>query len=101
MPAYRTSKPWHELDDSWMEQAPCATIENAVDLFFADGNQDQGGQDLETKLKLAEAKAICLECCERTRCLDYALAGRIEDGVWGGTTGPEREKILRRRRRLR
>ena len=31
-------------------------------------------------------------------CLEYALANRIDHGVWGGTSERERRRILRRRR---
>ncbi|HUE61162.1 MAG TPA: WhiB family transcriptional regulator, partial [Acidimicrobiales bacterium] len=32
-------------------------------------------------------------------CLEWALAVREKDGVWGGATERERRRILRRRRR--
>ena len=36
----------------------------------------------------------------RVECLEYALANRIEQGAWGGTSERERRRILRRRRAL-
>jgi hypothetical protein len=31
-------------------------------------------------------------------CLEYALAYRVDDGVWGGTSERQRKRILRRQR---
>jgi WhiB family redox-sensing transcriptional regulator len=39
-------------------------------------------------------------CTVRLECLEYALANRIEHGVWGGASERERRRILRRRRGL-
>jgi WhiB family redox-sensing transcriptional regulator len=36
----------------------------------------------------------------RVNCLEYALATREKDGVWGGATDKERRRIIRHRRRL-
>jgi WhiB family redox-sensing transcriptional regulator len=32
-------------------------------------------------------------------CLEYALANRERDGVWGGATERERRRMIRQRRR--
>jgi WhiB family redox-sensing transcriptional regulator len=45
------------------------------------------------------AKEICDECDVRVACLEYALAMRERDGVWGGATERERRRIIRQRRR--
>ncbi len=45
------------------------------------------------------AKAICATCPVQEACLEYALANRERDGVWGGTTAKERRRIIRQRRR--
>ncbi|MEN3314529.1 MAG: WhiB family transcriptional regulator, redox-sensing transcriptional regulator, partial [Acidimicrobiaceae bacterium] len=47
----------------------------------------------------AEAKGICGACSVREQCLEYALANREADGVWGGATERERRRILRQRRK--
>ncbi|WFE45329.1 WhiB family transcriptional regulator [Verrucosispora sp. WMMD1129] len=44
-----------------------------------------------------QAKRICRRCEVKTVCLQYALTNR-EEGVWGGTTKQERNKILRARK---
>ena len=40
-----------------------------------------------------EAKRICARCEVRDECLDYAMEHRIDDGVWGGTSAVERERL--------
>jgi len=43
------------------------------------------------------AKAVCGQCAVRANCLSYALE-IMPDGIWGGTTGEERQdstQILR------
>ena len=45
------------------------------------------------------AKAICAECPVRETCLEYALANRERDGVWGGATERERRRMIRQRRK--
>lgn len=46
--------------------------------------------------EIREAKTYCEVCPIKQECLDYAMAV-MEDGVYGGTTFGEREKIRRRR----
>ena len=46
-----------------------------------------------------EPKAICAKCPVREACLEYAIAAREKDGVWGGLTDRERRRLIRRRRR--
>jgi WhiB family redox-sensing transcriptional regulator len=47
-----------------------------------------------------EAKAICAECPVADACLEYAIATRQSDGVWGGLTGVERHRLVRRRQKI-
>ncbi len=44
------------------------------------------------------ARRICADCPMKQPCLEYALANRIDHGVWGGCSERERRRILRRRR---
>ncbi len=44
------------------------------------------------------AKKICNSCPSQDMCLEYALAHRIDHGVWGGTSERQRRRILKARR---
>ncbi|MGK2958570.1 MAG: WhiB family transcriptional regulator [Acidimicrobiales bacterium] len=44
------------------------------------------------------ARRLCATCPVKTPCLEYALAERIDHGVWGGTSERERRRIIRSRR---
>jgi WhiB family redox-sensing transcriptional regulator len=44
------------------------------------------------------ARRICADCPVKGECLEYALANRIDHGVWGGCSERERRRILKRRR---
>lgn len=66
----------------WMEHAACQ--EHDTELFFA----ERGG---ETR----RAKAICQQCPVIDECLAYALELPNIVGIWGGTSGKQRRKLLR------
>jgi hypothetical protein len=40
------------------------------------------------------ARWICVDCPVRSQCLEYALANRIGDRMWGGTSEQERRAML-------
>lgn len=44
---------------------------------------------------VAVAKSVCIECPDSSECLNWALEQREFAGVYGGTTGRERRRILR------
>ena len=71
---------------SWRNRAACQGVD--PDVFFPVSDEDA-----------ARAKAICATCAVRQACLEYALAHRERDGVWGGATERERRRILRQRRK--
>jgi WhiB family redox-sensing transcriptional regulator len=72
---------------AWMHHGLCRGA-NPSEFFPSDG------------LGVEAAQRICVSCPVRTECLEYALAHRIEHGVWGGASERERRRILRRRRDL-
>lgn len=43
-----------------------------------------------------DAKKICARCEVTEECLDYAMRHRIDEGVWGGLSTIDREKMRRR-----
>lgn len=53
------------------------------ELFFAQPKTPQAEQ----------AKGVCDRCPMQLRCLTYALRHGVTDGIWGGLTGEERQKI--------
>lgn len=72
-------------DTEWMVFAACRT--KPLDLFFP--NDGPG---------VAEAVRVCAKCVVRGDCLEYAIEHRINQGVWGGASERERQRIIRRRR---
>jgi WhiB family redox-sensing transcriptional regulator len=73
------------MDLSWKLAGACRFAN--TDVFFPASDSDAG-----------QAKAVCERCPVQEPCLEYALAAREPEGVWGGRTFAERRSILRRRR---
>ena len=71
---------------SWRQRAACRGVD--PDIFYPASDEDAEA-----------AKAVCGQCPVRQPCLEYALANRERDGVWGGATERERRRILRQRRK--
>ena len=74
------------IEITWRQRGACNGLDPAV--FFPDSEENAD-----------EAKAICHICPVRLSCLEHALVMRERDGVWGGTTEKERERMRRARRR--
>ena len=70
----------------WRQRAACRGVH--PDIFYPLSDEDAD-----------EAKGICDSCGVRETCLEYALANREREGVWGGATERERRRMLRQRRR--
>jgi len=71
---------------AWRTQARCRGLDPEIFYPIADEESE-------------EAKAVCGECPVRLACLEYALAARERDGIWGGCTEKERRRIIRQRRK--
>ena len=69
----------------WMSLGTCAGSNPEV-FFPHDG------------IGVEVAKQICSGCQVTEPCLEYALANRIEHGVWGGCSERQRRRIRRARR---
>ncbi len=72
---------------TWYNQARCKGIDPEI---FYPISEDEGD----------EAKNICGDCPVRLQCLEFALANRERDGIWGGATEKERRRIIRQRRKV-
>jgi WhiB family redox-sensing transcriptional regulator len=82
-----TTGPTHpSTDDDWRDQAACLGLDPQVFYPATDDEAD-------------EARRICDACAVKDDCLEYALARREKDGVWGGATERDRRRIIRQRRR--
>jgi WhiB family redox-sensing transcriptional regulator len=71
---------------SWRNRAACKGVD--PDIFYPASDEEA-----------EEAKSICAQCPVREACLEYALANRERDGVWGGATERERRRMIRQRRK--
>ncbi|MHB8465406.1 MAG: WhiB family transcriptional regulator [Acidimicrobiales bacterium] len=71
--------------ENWRQQAACRGLDTAI--FFPPTDSEAG-----------PAKAVCAQCPVRDECLEWAIASRQEEGIWGGMTDGERRRLRRRRR---
>jgi WhiB family redox-sensing transcriptional regulator len=76
------------MSGTWRDQAQCRGIDPQV---FHPAEDDEVGAEA--------AKAICEICAVREPCLEFAIAAREKDGVWGGLTARERRRLIRQRGR--
>ena len=74
------------MNAAWRQRGACVGLD--PDVFYPLSDEEA-----------EEAKAICATCAVREPCLEFALATREAEGVWGGTTGRERRRMLRQRRK--
>lgn len=73
------------MQENWMAQGLCRG--RPPEEFFP---SDGAGVD--------RARKVCADCPVKLPCVEYALEQRIDQGVWGGTSERERQRILRSRR---
>jgi WhiB family redox-sensing transcriptional regulator len=73
---------------AWAATAACKGLEPGI--FYPSSDEEA-----ET------AKEICSTSPVRETCLEHAIERREHNGVWGGATERERQRIIRRRRRQR
>jgi WhiB family redox-sensing transcriptional regulator len=66
----------------WMDQGRCRDMD--PDVFFP-----------SDWIGVQSAQRVCAACTVTRHCLSYALAHRITDGVWGGTSERQRVRLLR------
>ncbi|HUR23551.1 MAG TPA: WhiB family transcriptional regulator [Acidimicrobiales bacterium] len=71
---------------SWRQHGACKGVD--PDIFYP-----------VTDEEAEPAKSICATCPVREPCLEFAVASRERDGVWGGATERERRRMIRQRRK--
>ena len=76
------------MERSWADEAACRGLDP---LIFYPATDEEA----------EDAKAVCDVCPVRDACLEHAIGNREHNGVWGGATERERQRIIRRRRRQR
>ncbi len=76
------------MDLSWRLRGACRGLD--PEIFYSASEEDDG---------LARAKQVCSTCVVKQQCLEFALANRESEGIWGGATEKERRRILRQRRK--
>lgn len=74
------------MDLTWRYRGACRGLD--PDIFYPVSDEEAG-----------PAKDVCASCTVRQQCLEFALANREREGVWGGATERERRRILRQRRK--
>lgn len=53
----------------------------------------------EQRQQRLTAKKVCMDCCVRKECLDYAIEAEEVYGIWGGLSFNEREQEIAKRRK--
>jgi WhiB family redox-sensing transcriptional regulator len=76
------------MDRDWLNGCSCRGLDPAI--FYPITEEDA-----------EPAKAVCGVCPVQEACLEHAIVHREHNGVWGGATERERQRIIRRRRRMR
>lgn len=71
---------------SWRQSAACRGVD--PEIFYPVSDEEAEA-----------AKSVCGQCDVRETCLEFALANREREGVWGGATERERRRLLRQRRK--
>lgn len=82
MTAVEGSREWPGV---WADDALCAQTD--PELF----HPPKGGS-------ASDAKKVCGNCPVRVDCLEHALRNREFLSIWGGTTGNQRRRMLKKRR---
>jgi len=73
---------------TWMTEAACAG--HRTGTFFCDEREPSA---------VRAAVAICAACPVLERCRRYAVTAEIVDGIWGGLTVAQRQRMTRAQRR--
>ena len=83
----------HSAPD-WRHQAECRKDDHDPDLWFPTG------QTGLYRAQIRRAKKVCRTCPVMQECLSWAIDNREMYGIYGGMDETERQKLLRRTRRI-
>ena len=75
------------MDLSWRLRGACRGLD--PEIFYPATEEED----------IQRAKVVCSTCVVQQQCLEFALANRESEGIWGGATEKERRRILRQRRK--
>ena len=84
-------------DTEWMADAKCRGVDPGT--FYDHSEVEITGTTRAREMANATKALFCSMCSVQEACLDYALATRQREGIWGGMT--EKERIALRRRNAR
>lgn len=79
-------------DHDWRDDGLCATGEYPHDIWFPSVLPGRHRVDYSLAVE------ACRRCPSKTPCLQYALDNGETEGVWGGLTPSQRDRLARRRR---
>ena len=76
------------MSTHWMSDGTCATTD--PELWFP---------ELDSLWRVREAKNICEKCPVKKECLEYALVNGFKEGIWGGLSPAERNRLSKGKRK--
>ena len=76
------------MSTHWMGDARCTDTD--PELWFP---------ELDSLWRVREAKNICEKCSVKKECLEYALVNGFKEGIWGGLSPTERNRVLKEKRK--
>lgn len=81
-------KPFQDFDVEWTRQAACRGERDGFYPVLNEQFEDEWSDEAKGR-----AKAICSGCPVKLTCLDYAVTGREDHGIWGETLPDERRRL--------
>jgi len=87
----------------WQERALCETEE--AQAYGSSFTNEDGSPttllelfyplptDKDPKKRITAIRALCDQCPVKKQCQDYAISTNEPDGIWGGLTRSDRDKI--------
>lgn len=70
--------------------ALCANLSDK-DYFFPESKR-------ELKERIDSLKELCSQCPHKAQCLQFAVDNHITEGIWGGTTPDQRQKLITKKK---